>query len=183
MIKPKLIAFDLDGTVWSPDMYQLWGGGSPFSVRSAQSELQDRSGQSVRLLGIVGEILHSLRYAPEWEGVIVAWVSCTDEPSWANECLTKFVSTPTSRCEHQEPVRLKDLAHSSQIYKANKQVHMNNLHKEYPHIPLKDMIFFDNERHNTDNTSKIGVCSIHCEHGMTSEIWEKGLDIYDKLKR
>lgn len=23
---PKLIGFDLDGTIWTPDMYQLWGG-------------------------------------------------------------------------------------------------------------------------------------------------------------
>ena len=25
---PKLVAFDLDGTVWTPDMYMLWGGGA-----------------------------------------------------------------------------------------------------------------------------------------------------------
>ena len=24
---PRLIAFDLDGTLWSPDMYMLWDGG------------------------------------------------------------------------------------------------------------------------------------------------------------
>ena len=27
---PQVVAFDLDGTVWTPDMYQLWGGGAPF---------------------------------------------------------------------------------------------------------------------------------------------------------
>lgn len=28
---PKIVALDLDGTVWSPDMYMLWGGGAPFT--------------------------------------------------------------------------------------------------------------------------------------------------------
>ena len=28
---PKLIGFDLDGTIWSPDMYQLWGGECMYS--------------------------------------------------------------------------------------------------------------------------------------------------------
>lgn len=28
---PKLVAFDLDGTIWTPDMYML-DGGSPFTV-------------------------------------------------------------------------------------------------------------------------------------------------------
>ena len=28
---PKLVVFDLDGTIWTPDMYML-NGGSPFST-------------------------------------------------------------------------------------------------------------------------------------------------------
>lgn len=182
--KPKLVAFDLDGTVWTPDMYQLWSsGGSPFSAKNPQSELVDRAGQSVRLLGVVGEILHSLRYDPEWEGTIVAWCSCTDEPSWANECLHKFYSTPTSSCTNSSPVALYTLAHSSQIYKAaNKQQHMRALQKEFPHISLQDMLFFDNERHNTDSTAKIGVISVHCPHGMTAEAWKQGLSAFAQTK-
>ena len=29
---PKVIVFDLDGCVWDPEMYQLWGGGAPFKA-------------------------------------------------------------------------------------------------------------------------------------------------------
>ena len=27
---PKALVFDLDGCCWDPEMYELWGGGSPF---------------------------------------------------------------------------------------------------------------------------------------------------------
>ena len=44
--KPKVFAFDLDGTVWSPDMYELWGGGgSPFEpVDNATKFVKDCAG-------------------------------------------------------------------------------------------------------------------------------------------
>ena len=36
-------AFDLDGTIWSPDMYELWGGGSPFSIVDPHKEVHSIS--------------------------------------------------------------------------------------------------------------------------------------------
>ncbi|GMH59216.1 hypothetical protein TrRE_jg5667, partial [Triparma retinervis] len=86
---PKVVAFDLDGTIWTPDMYQLWGGGAPFSVEGPEL-LKDCTGQKVSLLGISGGILDELKTSEDWGGVKVAWVSCTDEPSWADECMKKF---------------------------------------------------------------------------------------------
>jgi hypothetical protein len=60
---PGLIAFDLDGTVWSPDMYMLWGGGAPFArVGDGRAALRDRKGQRVSLLGISGEVNTILQY-------------------------------------------------------------------------------------------------------------------------
>lgn len=88
---PKLIAFDLDGTIWTPDMYQLWGGGSPFTVDGdGTKQLYDRSGTPVKLLGISSQILETLKTDKKWSETVVAWVSCTDEPSWAAECLNLF---------------------------------------------------------------------------------------------
>lgn len=101
---PKLIAFDLDGTIWSPDMYQLWGGGSPFTVQGdGTKQLIDRAGTSVKLLGISSHILQTLKTEEKWKETITAWVSCTDEPEWAAECLKLFkVSTediaPSNAC-------------------------------------------------------------------------------------
>ena len=88
---PKLIAFDLDGTIWTPDMYQLWGGGSPFTVDGdGRKRLFDRKGTPVRLLGISSQILQTLKSEQKWENTIVAWVSCTDEPDWAADCMELF---------------------------------------------------------------------------------------------
>ena len=116
MLFPKLIAFDLDGTVWSPDMYELWGGGAPFqpvSGKTGVSTLIDRSGTKVRLLGDIANILHELRC--DHPDVITTWVSCTDEPRWAQECLDKFTTAhgdSIGSCINGKP----------QIFKANKQV-------------------------------------------------------------
>lgn len=116
MLFPKLVAFDLDGTVWSPDMYELWGGGAPFQPvpgKAGVSTLIDKSGTKVRLLGDIANILHELKYDhPE---VITTWVSCTDEPRWAQECLSKFTTS------HGESIGTC-INGKSQIFKANKQV-------------------------------------------------------------
>ena len=48
-LKCKLIAFDLDGTVWSPEMYELWNcGGSPFKIANKNGDvLTDKNNTKV----------------------------------------------------------------------------------------------------------------------------------------
>jgi len=162
---PKLVAFDLDGTIWSPDMYMLWGGGSPFRFISNE-ELRDSINAKVKLLGISGDILDTIATAEEWKDTQVAWVSCTDEPDWADECMKKF-KTPMG-------VPLVERVQEQCIYKANKQTHFNDL-QQRTNIPFEDMIFFDNERGNINSVERLGVCSIYCPNGMTRKIWENGI--------
>ena len=173
--KPKLVAFDLDGTVWSPDMYMLWGGGAPFHIKDAKSTLVDSSGTEVKLLGSIGQILEEIHLQEEWLGTIISWVSCTDEPSWAQECLQKFELPGASKS-------LKSLVEpkAEQIFKSNKQTHFKRLKSSYPHLEYRDMIFFDNEAGNIRSVSQLGVMSIHCPDGMTREVWEKGLTRFQK---
>ena len=72
-------------------MYQLWGGGSPFTVQGdGTKQLIDRAGTPVKLLGISSHILQTLKTEEKWKETITAWVSCTDEPDWAAECLKLF---------------------------------------------------------------------------------------------
>mmetsp|Transcript_22660 Transcript_22660/g.53743 ORF Transcript_22660/g.53743 Transcript_22660/m.53743 type:complete len:202 (-) Transcript_22660:97-702(-) len=167
---PRLVAFDLDGTIWTPDMYMLWGGGSPFRTVS-NGELRDRSGQPVRLLGISGEILDEIAVEPGWSETTVAWVSCTDEPSWADECARKF-RTPSG-------VPLADRVREEIIYKADKRTHFRDL-RERTGIDFADMVFFDNERGNIRSVSKLGVLSVHCPNGMTREVWKDGIDEWQR---
>lgn len=170
---PRLVAFDLDGTVWSPDMYELWGGGSPFTVdSSSRNELRDRKGARIHLLGAIDSILHELHTDPLWAETRVAWVSCTDEPIWAAECLRLFNTTGGTP--------IGQVVHSEQIFKANKKVHFERLKKQYPDIAFEQMLFFDNERGNINNVEQLGVKCVYCPEGMTSDVWKRGLAMFDK---
>ena len=40
------------------------------------------------------------------------------------------------------------------------------------------MLFFDNEKHNTAATAKLGVVSVHCPQGLSADAWEGGLQLY-----
>ena len=76
-------------------------------------------------------------------------------------------------------VPLKLCADSSQIFKANKQVHFQKLREQYPTIEFEDMLFFDNEYGNIQSVSKLGVKCIYCPSGMTKDAWEDGLSLFD----
>ena len=70
------------------------------------------------------------------------------------------------------------MADSSQIYKANKQQHFQNLKKEFPDIQYSEMLFFDNEYGNIRNVEKLGVKCVYCPEGMTEKAWQEGLDMF-----
>lgn len=166
---PKLIAFDLDGTIWTPDMYELWGGGAPFKRDGVH--LKDSKGVRVCLLGVSGEVLEMLKVDPKHSNVITAWVSCTDEPTWADECMTKF-QTPGGHS-------LKSCVKESMIFKSNKKVHFQRLKSKYPEIDFSEMLFFDNEWGNIDSVSRLGVKCVYCPDGVTQQIWNDGLKLFN----
>jgi magnesium-dependent phosphatase 1 len=171
---PKLVAFDLDGTIWSPDMYQLWGGGSPFRIDGdGTRQLFDKKGSAVRLLGNSSRILEELKSEDIWADTKVAWVSCTDEPEWAAECLKKF------KTSKGRPIG--EYIDSSQIFKANKKVHFQKLKAEFKYIDFSEMLFFDNELHNIQTVSQLGVKCVHCPQGMTQKVWEEGIKKFNKI--
>ncbi len=155
-------------------MYMLWGGGSPFSV-ICEDELRDASGRSVRLLGASGKVLHDLKHHEAWKGTIVAWVSCTDEPEWAEECLRKFQASGGAVPDVAVPIG--DCAHSSMIFKANKKEHFRRL-KSMHNIEYSDMLFFDNEQGNIRSVESLGVKCIYCPDGLTASVWKQGLDLF-----
>lgn len=167
-IKPKLIAFDLDGTLWYPEMYQLYSG-SPFTaVDGGRKSLLTKSGTKVNLLGSVGRILDELKTLAFWKDTKIAWVSTCDEPSWAKECLKKFRTTPND-------IVFENCADSSEIHYGNKKEHFRNIKKQFPGIGFEEMIFFDNQMDNIRNVKELGVFCVYCPDGVTEEIWVGGL--------
>eukprot|EP00656_Telonema_subtile_P030309 TRINITY_DN3329_c0_g1_i2.p2 TRINITY_DN3329_c0_g1~~TRINITY_DN3329_c0_g1_i2.p2 ORF type:complete len:108 (+),score=19.50 TRINITY_DN3329_c0_g1_i2:142-465(+) len=83
------VVFDLDACCWDPEMYQLWGGGAPFT-QNKDNTLTDCSGATVRLLGAVPEVWHELHTDPKWADTALCVASRCDEPLWGRECLRKF---------------------------------------------------------------------------------------------
>lgn len=164
--RPKAVIFDLDGCLWYPDMYMLWGGGAPFDV-IADDKLLDRNNRPVQLLGAVPEILLELHSAPEWEGVVIGIASCTDEPSWAEECLQKFKLADGK-------TSIKDVMQIEEIRKNNKRVHLRNI-AEATGIALEEMLFLDNEFGNCQDVSGIGVMVAYTPDGVTREAWDKAM--------
>lgn len=61
---PRLIAFDLDGTLWDPEMYQL-DGGAPFR-RDSDGNVYSSAGEQMHLLGATRSILQELATDPKW---------------------------------------------------------------------------------------------------------------------
>lgn len=168
---PKVVALDLDGTVWWPEMFHLWGGGgSPF--RSLPNgNVADRSGTEVTLMGATRSIIHALKTKPEWRETKLAYCSSTDEPEWARECLAKI--------EVGDGIPLATAAELTQIMKGNKQLHFRKIHQSSG-IPYADMIFFDNEGQNIRSVETLGVVAVYCPDGLTQDIWDRGLKEYAK---
>ncbi len=142
---------------------------SPFFCNIGQ-KLLDKNKTEVYLMGVIPTIMHELHTSEVYKDTKVAWVSCCDEPRWANECLAKF--------ETIGGVKLNQVAHSSQIFKDNKQAHFKNLKAEFPDIEYHEMLFFDNEPSNISNVKKLGVKCVLCPDGVTAPIWDKGLAMF-----
>jgi magnesium-dependent phosphatase 1 len=162
---PKAVVFDLDGCLWAPDMYMLWGGGAPFTVQK-DGTLKDCRGSKVEMLGAVPEVLLELKTNPKWEGVQVCIASCTDEPSWAQQCLKLF--------KMADDAPLKSVMMVEEIHGGNKQTHLRNI-AERTGIALEDMLFFDNERGNCVDVSAIGVTVAYVPRGVTALAWDRAL--------
>ena len=97
----------------------------------------------------------------------------TDEPEWAAECLAKFRTYPGGQ-------PLETCVDSSQIFKANKQVHFRRLREEFPTVAFEEMLFFDNEIANVRAVSQLGVRCVHCPRGLTAAAWEEGLRLFQQ---
>mmetsp|Transcript_16363 Transcript_16363/g.40322 ORF Transcript_16363/g.40322 Transcript_16363/m.40322 type:complete len:215 (+) Transcript_16363:1581-2225(+) len=167
-LRPKLLVFDLDGTLWYPEMYQLWGGGAPFT-RRADGDVTDCNGQRVRMMGNSRALLKQVLESEDWKGTGIAVSSRTDEPGWAQECMRKIVIVPG-----QDAVTLKDCIGHEEISKVSKDKHMRSL-KQRTGVDFEDMLFFDNEIGNCRRVEPLGVHCVYVPDGMTAASWSSAL--------
>ena len=171
MSLPKVIVFDLDGTLWAPEMYELWGGGAPFAVKDGGKHLTDRRGEKVHLLGDSRALLEKLVADPAVTNghATLGLASTCDEPEWARECLNKF----TLR-QGKETVTMGSVFHHHEIYKANKREHFKRIQKATG-AAFDDMIFFDNQTNNCHDVGQLGVHCVYTPEGQTMAHWDRGV--------
>jgi magnesium-dependent phosphatase 1 len=173
-IFPKAIIWDLDGTLWYPEMYHLWGnsrGGSPFrpvNIDSLNTNVQDGSGTVVKLIGdartILRQIDQEIKPRPK-----LGIASSTDEPTWARECLDKIIVDGKRLVEYFDII---------EIAKGSKRYHLTRI-KESLGIEFHEILFLDNESGNINTVAKLGVVSILTPfEGVTKKVFESALDIF-----
>ncbi len=167
-LTPKVFALDLDGCVWEPEMYELWGrGGAPFTP-TGDGNLKDRAGNKVSLMGDVRNILTELATEDRWKDTKVAIASRCDEPSWAAECIKKF--------RLNQGLKLDDAIDGPrEIHKGCKTIHLKNISKQTG-VALEDMVFFDDQYGNCRDVASIGVTAVYTPDGLTRKAFDEALD-------
>ena len=81
---PKLLIFDLDACLWSPEMFELRAAPTSYDADAGGV----RAGtEVVRLFPGALSVLRRLITDPALNSIKVAVASSTTEPAWANRCL------------------------------------------------------------------------------------------------
>jgi magnesium-dependent phosphatase 1 len=213
VVVPKLIVFDLDGCLWSPEMYELlylMGGHTnnnnnqhaPFTKDPKDpSKMKSKQGQSVRLLGNVRHVLGDLYSNPMFANTRVGISSRTDQPDWALELLDKFTFEATTIMA--EPMDDHRLVPNSQpttaatllfplrtVFDSSLMTLQQNskvVHFENfardTGIAFEEMMFLDNESGNCHQIAALGVTVVYCPNGVTHEAWQSGLSNFPKTDR
>ena len=150
----------------------LWGGGAPFKQQSTRvnNDLADCNGTRTYLLGDVAQSWADLhRRMKAGEPLLVGVASRSDEPSWARECLGKFIVADGG-------VSMMDVVTEErcEIYKGSKRTHFEALKKKTG-IPFNKMCFFDDDMANIRDVQGLGVHCFYTPDGVTSKLYAQGL--------
>lgn len=166
-VVPSLIVFDLDNTLWTPELFQL---------RKLQRNNQyPVARKDVKLFPAIETVLSYIRNdmaengdASIFASTKFAVASRTKSVEWAHNLLEQF--------------DLADFFHYREIFPGDKKRHFNNL-KAQSGIDFHDMLFFDDSRDgrygNCEPVSELGVLAVHCPNGIYEEkIWHGALQAY-----
>lgn len=189
----QLVVFDLDYTIWQPEMYQIDGPPKLVSVDEFQGKQKRKSRAPPRSIPLGSTTIHQNKIATDRRGVPitvfdgaahalseinrmkkevplqVAISSRTDEPSWALQLMKWLVASdgmPLSKCFDENLI---------EISYSDKSQHFESLNRKTG-IAFEDMVFFDNEYWNIQSVSRLGVKCYHTPEGMTKEAWDKALE-------
>eukprot|EP00462_Mataza_sp_D1_P021517 CAMPEP_0175127070 /NCGR_PEP_ID=MMETSP0087-20121206/4195_1 /TAXON_ID=136419 /ORGANISM="Unknown Unknown, Strain D1" /LENGTH=188 /DNA_ID=CAMNT_0016409033 /DNA_START=9 /DNA_END=575 /DNA_ORIENTATION=- len=166
-VVPRLVVFDLDMCVWSPEMFELQSA----PKYDAQSNSMFNSHQQrVRLFDGVVEALKDIKHQPIFKDTRVAIASACGEKAFADACL-KYL-------EFEKGTPIGAMVWLSEIYPGVKSIHFERLQKQ-SRVDFQDMLFFDDCTWG-DNCADVerscpGVVTVKTPKGLTQELWLAGL--------
>ena len=185
---PKLIVFDLDHCLWSPEMHELKSSpteviiGSLHTGKGVVSLVSD--GIPIQLYMDALDILQELYTSNIYRHVKFAVASSSLKPEYSWTCLNSLEIYPG--------VPMKDLFSYFAIGRTedcggltdDKTTHFKKIHLE-SRIEYKDMLFFDDcnwKDHVTELKQKLNVVGQKTPNGITKENWRNGLQKYASMK-
>ena len=172
---PELVVFDLDNTLWTPELYTL----RQIPGYATAEPPGPLAGRDVWLLDGAAAALHELATCEAWSETKVAVASRTNKARWA-ELLLQDMEIPG--CPGR---RVNDLLARSEIYTGDKQRHLSRLHESLG-IEYDRMLFFDDAKGgkygNCEPVARMGVLSQHCPDGLTVDVWKSALEEYASRK-
>ena len=162
---PKLIVFDLDQTVWTPELYQLRQ-----HQRTGRTPIAHKD---VRLLPGAVSAFERKRSGGDLAHIKFAVASRTKSVDWAHELLDAF--------------GIRELFDHIEIFPGHKRQHFGKI-ADASGIALSDMLFFDDARDgkygNCLPVAEMGVLSVHCPNGLVdAQVFERGLDCFREWDR
>jgi magnesium-dependent phosphatase 1 len=159
---PALIVFDLDNTIWTPELYQL--------RKHERDGTTPIAGKDVKLFAGSEIIIDTIRRRGYPTGTKFAVASRTKSVAWAHDLLDQF--------------GLRELLDYVEVFPGNKRAHFSKL-KEASGIDYNQMLFFDDARDgkfgNCEPVSELGVMAVHCPDGLRDyKIFETAIARFEK---
>lgn len=177
---PSLVVFDLDNTLWTPELYQLRTLERANKYPVAHKDVQLFPGakeiiEQVKNDRLLRQSINDDDEEEEDAGVRYCFAktkfavaSRTKSVDWAHHLLDQF--------------NLRDFFDYIEIFPGDKVQHFTNLQRNSG-IAYSEMIFFDDARDgrygNCEPISQLGVLSVHCPNGLYEHsIWRNALEHY-----
>jgi magnesium-dependent phosphatase 1 len=162
---PRLIVFDLDNTLWTPELYEFWNH-------------KPVANKTIHLFPDALKILQSLYHFQRQQHprpfLSLAIASRASEDEWAHELLNTFQVVPGTPVIQLFP--------HVRIQTGSKRHHFESLQR-LTQIPFSEMLFLDDDEYlNLHEVSSMGVLCCHTPHGITEALFYESLLKYAELK-
>eukprot|EP00928_Gymnodinium_smaydae_P077781 TRINITY_DN6123_c0_g1_i1.p1 TRINITY_DN6123_c0_g1~~TRINITY_DN6123_c0_g1_i1.p1 ORF type:complete len:217 (-),score=46.82 TRINITY_DN6123_c0_g1_i1:202-792(-) len=184
--KPRLLVFDLDACLWTPEMFQLSGEPQAWDPHR-NGVATSRSGELVRLYPGAAAVLRRIARDPALAGMQVAVASKTTEEHYAHRCLDELeLGSDGAASGDFAGKKLSELVQHREIYYGSKgRAHFPALKKKTG-FAYEDMLFFDDCTYG-DNCGEVarccpGVVCVRTPDGMSEALFDRGLAAFAEGK-